>query len=80
MKKAEMRIVGLSADNMEVWVQKKYRGYWVQEKMSRGEFLDMMQNDFPKYMDEFRNSDTTRDIMDYFFYYGEDGKDTYIYR
>lgn len=80
MKKTEMRIVGLTSDNMTVFVQKKTRCGWVQEKMTRGEFLDMMGKEFPEYMDEYRNSNTTRDIMDYFYYYGEDGQTTYIFK
>lgn len=75
----EIRIVGLSDSLEKVWVQRKTNGGWKQTVMEFAEFRTMMENEFPQYVKEFEASGST-DMENYFYNYGEDGKETYIFR
>ena len=81
----KMRIVGLNESRRgnepyAVYVQKYDRkNGWEQESISENEFNEMMKTEYPKYWSEYEASETEKSAMAWFYNYGEDGNETYIF-
>lgn len=80
MKRAEMRVVGLSNSLGKVWVQRGNKFGWEQEIVFLNDFTTMVENEFPEHVNEYRKSSSDKAIADWFYEYGEDGKETYIFK
>ena len=76
MKRAEMRIVGLNPNR--IYIQRKNKE-WEQTDISFEEFRQLMENEFPEYLKEYEGEDGYK-MAEFFYRYGEDGKETYIFK
>lgn len=76
----EMKIVALNDASREIWVQNKAKfNKWEQVIMKEEDFEKMIKKDFNSYYEEFKKTGEN-DLLNYFYYYGYDGKDTYIFK
>ena len=71
----QMRIVGLSPSISKIWVQKLNGKEWKQEIMNENEFIEMMKNEFPLHWGDYLNSDCTKNVMDFYYNYGQEGQE-----
>ena len=74
----DMRIVGLNAK--DIFIQFRTGYDWTQEVISYKSFEDLMRRDYPSYWSEYEASETDVSPESFFYQYGEDGKDTYIFK
>ena len=66
----KMRIVAISAH--AVFIQENNGNEWEQTKMRIDLFESYMEKNFPKYYNEFLNTDTSDDCAaEFFYHYGE---------
>ena len=72
-----MRVVGYG--NM-ITIQRFYRNSWHQETLTRADFVDLLEREFPDYLEEYETTANGATLFSWFFRYGETGKDAYIFK
>ena len=65
----KMRIVGMDAK--KVFVQIMKNNEWEQKHINKNEFENLMRNEFPKYVAEYKEDNTNCNMADFFYHYGE---------
>ena len=64
----KMRIVGI---NEKVFIQIMKNNRWEQSCISKSEFENLMRNEFSNYISEYEKSNTSYDMANFFYNYGE---------
>ena len=65
----KMRIVGMSLKKVFIQVMKDNK--WEQSNIDRSEFKNLMKNEFPNYVIEYKKNNMNCDMADFFYHYGE---------
>ena len=74
-----MRIVGYC--NNIIFIQRLESGNWIQFSIGYFPFFELLEREFPDYLEEYYASGTDKGLFAWFFDYGTyNNGDTYIFR